>query len=601
MPDGLITSAVLGITSSVSGRAWIWRNQPSDPEADRHGLAIAQSFDLPEIIGRLLAARGIERDGVADFLAPTLRRVLPDPSSLRDMDAAAARLADAVTRRETIGVFGDYDVDGACATALAADVLGRLGCRVVTHIPDRLAEGYGPNRSALARLAAEGASLILCVDCGTAAAEVLAAAAAEIIVLDHHKADIPPHGIVATVNPNRLDDRSGLGQLCAAGVVFLAMVATLRVLRERGRPDAVPSLAAPDLLGLLDIVALATICDVVPITGINRAFVAQGLRVMARRGRLGLAALLEVAAVRDAPSASTCGFALGPRINAGGRIGDAGLGVRLLLATDADEARRIALALDEVNRERQSVESAILERAISQAEAQLGRGHATIVLEGEGWHPGVVGILAGRLKQRFNRPACVGARADVLTRGSGRSVPGLDLGSAIIAARQAGLLLTGGGHAMAAGYGHAPGAAAALHAFLDERLSSAAVQPAQPHLRCEGTLAPAAATLDLARQIGRLAPFGNGNEEPVFVLTRARVVRADRIGQEGRTLRAILEGEGGIGRVKSILFRAGEDNPVARLLQMPGAPPLHLAGHLRADRWQGAETVCFAIEDAAIA
>ena len=562
-------------------------------------MAIAQRLDLPEIVGRLLAARGLRTDEAADFLAPTLRRAMPDPSVLRDMDAAADRLADAVRAGETVGIFGDYDVDGACAAALLATGLRGLGCTVATHIPDRIREGYGPNRPALERLVAGGARLVVCVDCGTAAGEVLEALVgrAAVVVLDHHKADLVPRGIVATVNPNRLDDDSGLRQLCAAGVVFLALVATLRRLRAQGWFKA--GRAEPDLMGLLDIVALATICDVVPLTGLNRALVSQGLRVMARRARPGIAALLDVAGTRVPPTAFTCGYALGPRINAGGRIGDADLGLRLLLAEDEAQASALALQLDGVNRERQSVEGAVLQRAVEAAAEQLARDHAVVVLEGLDWHPGIVGIVAGRLKQRFNRPVCVGAQGAELTKGSGRSVAGLDLGAAVIAARQAGLLVTGGGHAMAAGYGHGAGRAAWLHAFLDERMAAARARPPQPDLVVDGALTVAAATLDLARDVARLAPFGPGNEEPCFVLTHARVVRADRLGAEGRTLRLFLEGEGGRGRLKAILFRA-DDHPAASAMERAGAPPHHLAGHLRVERWNDAETVCFAIEDAAM-
>ncbi len=557
------------------------------------------------MVARLLAGRGLDAETAAGFLAPTLRAALPDPSVLLDMDRAAERLADAVARGETVGVFGDYDVDGACAASLMATALRALGCMVRTHIPDRIAEGYGPNLAALERLAAAGAGLLVCVDCGTAAGDVLErmAGRAELIVLDHHKAEALPRGIVATVNPNRLDERAGLGQLCAAGVVFLALVAVHRVLRRRGFFAA---RAEPDLLGLLDIVALATVCDVVPLTGVNRALVTQGLRVMGRRARPGIAALLEVSGGRDAPSAFTCGYALGPRINAGGRIGDAGLGVQLLLAEDAALAMEIARRLDAVNRERQDVEAAILARAMDAADAQLSAGRAVVVLEGCDWHPGVVGIVAARIKQKFNRPACVGARGAAITKGSGRSVTGLDLGAAVIAARQAGLLAAGGGHAMAAGYGHAPGAVGPFHDFLEERLAGAAALPPQPDLAIEGTLAAGAATLALAQSVARLAPFGCGNEEPVLVLTHVRVQRADRLGAEGRVLRAILGGEDGR-RLKSVLFRAA-DHPAAALLEasglgasgleVSGGAPLHVAGHLRVDRWNGNESVCFAIEDA---
>ncbi|MBV9654937.1 MAG: single-stranded-DNA-specific exonuclease RecJ, partial [Acetobacteraceae bacterium] len=519
---------------------------------------------------------------------------------LADMAPAAERIAAAALRGETVAVFGDYDVDGACSAALMVTVLRALGCPVLHHVPDRLREGYGPNAPALRSLCERGATLIVCVDCGTAAASVFSAlgAVADVVVLDHHKADGPPPAIAATVNPNRLDCGSGLRMLCAAAVAFMTAVAVLRSLRRRGffangRPE-------PDLLGLLDLVALATICDVMPLTGLNRALVRQGLTVMARRARPGIAALLEVAQARDAPSVTTCGFGIGPRINAGGRISEADLGLRLLLSDDAMEARALAERLDLVNRERQEVEAAMLAGALAQAAEQAEAGRAALVVAGEGWHPGVVGIVAGRIKERFNRPACVAGIADGVAKGSGRSLPGLDLGAAVIAARQAGILITGGGHAMAAGFSFSPARQAAFHAFLDERLSAASALPASADLAIEGSITVAAATVDLARHLGRLAPFGNGNDEPVLALGRARVVRAERVGKESNAVRAYLEGEGGGVRLKAMLFRAREGALAELILGRDGAP-IHVAGHLRAEEWNGTLTPCFTVCDAAIA
>ncbi len=589
-----IPDAVLGVTRSLALRRWRWRADLPGAGAERVGLGIAQALDLPEIIGRLLALRGIDLDSAAHFLDPTLRALLPDPSVFIDMDAAAARLAHAVRQGETVAVFGDYDVDGACSAALMVLFLRALGCQVLAHVPDRIAEGYGPNAPALAGLVARGAGLIVCVDCGTTAATALAAVhgQADVVVLDHHKAEGPPPAVLATVNPNRLDCRSGMAHLCATGVAFLTAVATLRLLRRDG------ALAAePDLRDLLDLVALATVCDVMQLTGLNRAFVAQGLKVMARRPRAGIAALMEVAQVRDAPTAATCGFALGPRINAAGRISEADLGLRLLLCEDAVEARALAERLDAINRDRQAVEQAMQEAAVTAAAEQAQAGHAVLLIAGAGWHPGVIGIVAGRLRERFNRPCCVGAVADGLVRGSGRSVPGLDLGAAVLAARQAGLLHSGGGHAMAAGFALEADGLAAFHAFLDERLAAAATLPSAADLAVDATLAVAGATVDVARTLARLAPFGAGNEEPVFVLPRARVLRADRIGREGGTIRAFAEGEGG-GRLKLLLFRAGEGALAQALSARPGVP-LHLAGHLRADTWNATTTAGFSVLDAA--
>jgi single-stranded-DNA-specific exonuclease len=589
-----MSDCVLGVSRSLSGRRWVWRSGE-----DRIGLGIAQRMGLPEIVGRLLAARGIDIDTACNYLDPTLRALLPDPSTLIDMDVAADRLAYAVRQGETVGVFGDYDVDGACSAALICTLLRELGCTVLHHVPDRMMEGYGPNGPALHSLVVRGATLIVCVDCGTAAAEALGfiAGDADIVVLDHHKADGPPPSIVATVNPNRLDCTSRQTSLCAAGVAFLAAVATVRVLRREGFFAARKE---PNLLGLLDLVALATVCDVMPLTGVNRALVCQGLKIMARRGRPGMAALLEVAQVRNGLTAATCGFALGPRINAAGRIAEADMGLRLLLCQDPVEAASLAATLDAVNRQRQVVEASILEAAMGAAEEQARQGHATLMVAAPAWHPGVVGIVAGRIKERFNRPACVAGIADGLAKGSGRSVPGLDLGAAVIAARQAGILTTGGGHPMAAGFSLAPDRLAAFHAFLDDRLAPAALLPAAVDLAVEATLAVPGATTELAFHLARLAPFGAGNEEPILVLQRARVVRAGRVGREGTAIRAIIEGEEGAARLKAMLFRTRE-GVLADILCGASGLTLHLAGHLRVEEWSGGVSPCFVITDGAAA
>jgi single-stranded-DNA-specific exonuclease len=531
------------------------------------------------------------------YLAPTLRALLPDPSTLIDMDVAAARLARAVRDGETVGVFGDYDVDGACSAALVTQLLRGLGLVVHTHIPDRATEGYGPNEAALCGLADKGASLIVCVDCGTAAHETFPCllGRAEVIVLDHHKAEGPPPPILATVNPNRLDCASGQGTLCATGIAFLTAVALLRHLRRDGIFGE--QRGEPDLMALLDLVALATVCDVMPLTGLNRAFVGQGLRVMARGGRPGIAALLEVAQAKGVPSTFTCGFALGPRINAGGRVADAGLGLRLLLTEDAEEAREIAELLDSVNRQRQQIELGVMDEALRLAEAQVAAGHAVLLVGGAGWHAGVVGIVAGRLKEKFNRPACVMAIADGRATGSGRSVPGLDLGAAVLAARQGGLLERGGGHAMAAGFALPEDGVPALHAFLNERLAAAAAMPGAAALAVDGVLTVRAATVQVAEHLARLAPFGQGNDEPLLVLSYARVSRAERVGKDGATVRAFLEGEDG-GRLKAVLFRA-KTGAVAEAMLDPGRRPLHLAGYLRAEAWNGLVTASFMVQDAA--
>ena len=581
-----------GTSGSLSGRRWVWREAE-----DRISLGIAQRLGVPEILGRMLAMRGVGVEAAADFLTPTLRALLPDPSVLIDMDVAAERLTDAVRNGETVAVFGDYDVDGACSAAIMTRVLRDLGCTVLPYVPDRLTEGYGPNLPALLRLTAAGASLIVCVDCGTAAGSVLAGlrGIADAIVLDHHKAEGPPPDVVATVNPNRLDCNSGLGNLCAGAIAFLTCVALVRCLRRSGH---FVGRTEPNLLEMLDMVALASVCDVMPLVGLNRAFVYQGLKVLARRNRPGLAALMDAAGVKERPSAMTLGFALGPRINAGGRIGEADMGLRLLLTGEALEAGRLAQALDGVNRERQQVEAGMLDEAMASAEAQLAAGHAAVLVAGDGWHAGVVGIVASRIKEKFNRPACVAGITDGLAKGSGRSVAGLDLGAAVIAARQAGILKTGGGHAMAAGFSLPDDQLGAFHAFLDDRLAAARGLPGAADLMIEGSVAVGGVTEQLAEQLSRLAPFGPGNDEPMLVLPRVRVARADRIGREGATIRAFLESEGGGGRLKSVMFRAKE-GPVAEALLLRGGPPLHVAGHVRMEHWNGVSSANFIIQDAA--
>ncbi|GBQ10255.1 single-stranded-DNA-specific exonuclease RecJ [Komagataeibacter rhaeticus] len=591
---------VLGVTCSVTGRQWHWRAGGQASHTDRMGMAIAQQANLPEIVGRMLALRGIAPEQVGTYLTPTLNDLMPNPSTLVDMDAAADRLARAVSSGETVGLFGDYDVDGACSTALLATFLQEQGCTVLTHIPDRMTEGYGPNTPAIAAMQDKGASLIVCLDCGTAAVDVLehAGQRSDIIILDHHQVQGTLPEVVATVNPNRPDCPSRLHGLCAAAVTFMTIVATRRALRAAGWFDTRPM---PDLWACMDLVALATVCDVMPLRGLNRAFVTQGLRIMGRRKRVGLAALLEVAGARDPLSAFTCGFAVGPRINAGGRIADSGLGLRLLLCTDPAEARVLAERLNSVNHNRQSVESGILDRAMELAAAQRAQGNAVLVLSGRDWHPGVVGIVAGRIKEKFNRPVLVGAEMeDGSVKGSARSVPGQDLGGAIIAARQAGLLSTGGGHAMAAGFGLPAAGVPALQEFLNHHLATAADLPDAVDLTIDAVVNVAAATVELAADMDRLAPFGTGNDEPLIALPRVRVAYAERIGSEGNTLRLTLEGEGRGPRLKALVFRANE-SPLATVLEDRDGPPLHLAGWLRAESWKGRTSATFFIRDVAIA
>jgi single-stranded-DNA-specific exonuclease len=591
-----VPEAALGVARSLTGRRWVWHTLPDGTE--RAGLGLAQRLELPELLGQLLAARGIDADGAAAYLEPTLRALLPDPCALADMEAAAARIAAAVTRGETVGVFGDYDVDGACSAALMVSALRGLGCRVAYHVPDRLTEGYGPNEAALRGLVAQGAGCIVCVDCGSAGGAVFSALGGlvDVVVLDHHPCDAAPGGIVAVVNPNRPDCGSGLRSLCAAAVSFMTLVAVVRVLRRAG---FFRDRKEPDLLALLDLVALATVCDVMPLTGLNRALVTQGLRVMARRSRAGLAALLDVAQVRGAPTAASLGFALGPRLNAAGRIDSADLSVRLLLCDDPAEARVLAERLDAINAQRRTVQAQILDQAMAAAQVQMREGRAVLVVAAAGWHAGIVGIVAGKLREQFNRPSCVAAVADGVARGSGRSAGTIDLGGAVHAARAAGLLLTGGGHAMAAGFSLPADGIEAFSAFLCERLAHANDAPAAPDLPVGGTLAMAHCTAEMAGHLARLAPFGNGNEEPILVVPRARVMRADRIGSERNAVRAFVQDESGF-RLKAMLFRPSEGPLADSMLAARGAA-MHLAGHLRAEAWNGAVTASLVVADAALA
>src|SRR5215472_7364312 len=463
--------AMLGVERSVCGRRWCSRAGDT-----RIAEAISERLGLPEIVGRLLAQRGMDVDRAPGFLAPRLRDQLPDPSHLRDMEVAAARLADAVQQGETIGIFGDYDVDGATSAALLARFFAAVGAPPRIYVPDRLREGYGPNTPALLRLREEGLRVVIAVDCGTNAHLPLAEAAdagLEVIVVDHHVAEPLLPRAVAIVNPNRLDETSPHGQLAAVGVAFLLAVAVNRALRRAGwygvdRPE-------PDLLQWLDLVALGTVCDVVPLTGVNRALVAQGIRVTRRNGNGGLAALAAVAGLSEPVDAYHLGFVLGPRVNAGGRVGAADLGASLLATDDAALAAELSARLDAYNRERRDIETRTLESAICLVEG-AAQSPVLVFAAAEGWHPGVIGIVAARLKERYERPACVVALEGGFGRGSGRSVPGLALGPAVIAARQAGLLVNGGGHAMAAGFTVAEEKLDVLRAFLSERLGDGAAQ-----------------------------------------------------------------------------------------------------------------------------
>ena len=590
-------SDYLDVARSVTGKRWHPRTTD-----DRQALAIAEANGLPEIVARVLAGRGIGIDRVDNFLNPTLRATLPNPSSLRDMDRACERIVRAINDGERIGVFADYDVDGATSAALLARFFAAIGHELAVYVPDRMTEGYGPNIGGMRALQADGVSVVLTVDCGTTAHEPLAEAAAlglDVVVLDHHVAEAALPEAVAVVNPNRLDEDNDCGQLAAVGVAFLFAVAVNRALRDAcwyGEGHA-----EPDLMAWLDLVALGTICDVVPLTGVNRALVSQGLKVMARRNNPGIAALADVAGLDERPGAYHAGFVLGPRVNAGGRVGESGLGARLLSIDDPTEIGDIAARLDRYNKERREIEAEVLDRATELAEAQDAGADATkepvILVAERGWHPGVIGIVASRLRERFNRPACVLAIEGEAAKGSGRSIPGAALGSAVIAARQAGILTAGGGHAMAAGFTVATDRIGELKSFLDDHMARQLdyrIPP--PGLAIDAALTPKGATANIVDALEAVGPHGSGNPRPRFALPRVKIARADVVGSDH--VRCFLVGAEGSARLKGVAFRS-VGTPLGEALLTAGGAPLHVAGHLKADRWRGSDAVELVIEDAA--
>jgi single-stranded-DNA-specific exonuclease len=588
----------LGVEHSACGR--VWRDRLDERGAAR-ALAIAQRHDgVPELLARILAARGVEVDAVASFLDPTVRALMPDPDTLADARAAATRLADAVARGETVAIFGDYDVDGATSAAVLGRYLRHCGLRPVIHIPDRLFEGYGPNAEAIRALAGQGATLLVAVDCGTTSHEPLLEAkrlGLDVIVIDHHQADerLPP--ALAVINPNRLDDLSGLGDLAAVGLVFMTVVALNRELRSRGFWTA--ERAEPDLLGFLDLVALGTVADVVPLKGLNRAFVAKGLIALRRRANPGLTALMDVARLSGPPEPWHLGFLLGPRINAGGRIGRATLGVDLLMHDDPSECARLAAELDRLNRERQAIEAATVAQAEAEAMAALGveEKGAVVVTAAEGWHPGVVGLVAARLKERFGRPAfAIALEPGGMGTGSGRSIAGIDLGRAVRQAVSAGLLLKGGGHAMAAGVTLRKEALGAFRAYLEDEFAPA-VEAARREdaLLIDGAVTAAAANGELMATIARAGPFGAYNSEPVIALPAHTVAYAEEVGQAHMRAR-LRAGDGAT--IDAIAFRSVGQKLGSALVQSRGRS-VHAAGTLCLDRWNGVERVQLRLVDLA--
>ncbi len=577
-------SDFLDVSSSLTGRRWVG----PDNAADRLCEAMMQAQHIPDALARVLVARGVVPGDVAAFLAPTLRDLLPDPLSLRDMAAAAARVLAAVAAREKIAIFADYDVDGGASAALLLSWLGDLGTTATLYIPDRIDEGYGPNEAAMAKLA-DAHDLIVCVDCGTLShAPIAAAAAADVIVLDHHLGGdtLPP--ALAVVNPNRQDENGDLSHLCAAGVVFLMLVEANRQLKSDGS-------RGPDLIALLDLVALATVADVAPLVGVNRAFVRQGLAVMARRERIGLRALADAANLDTAPTPYALGFVLGPRINAGGRVGRADLGARLLSCRDPREAEALAARLDALNTERRDIESQVRAAALAQAE-ERGFEAPLVWAAGDGWHPGVVGIVAARLKEAADRPAVVIGFDGDDGKGSARSVSGVDLGAAVHRLAAEGLLQKGGGHPMAAGLSLSRAQLAPAMARLSDLLArQGAGQQGPRDLRCDAVLMPGAATVDLIGSVEAAGPFGAAAPAPRFALPDVVVHAAREIGA-GHLKMTIGDGLGA--RLDTIAFGA-LDGPLGRALMGHGGKRFHLAGRLEVNQWRGRSQPQFRLEDAA--
>jgi single-stranded-DNA-specific exonuclease len=592
-------TAFLGVTRSACGRTWRSR---LDSRGEAQALAIAQRGNVPELLARVLAGRGVEADNVAAYLDPTIKTLLPDPFTLHAMEAATARIADAVTKGESVAIFGDYDVDGATSSALLCRYLRRCGLDPIVHIPDRIFEGYGPNIEAIRSLAERGAKLLITVDCGTTSLEALEEAGKlgfDVVVIDHHQADEQLPKALAVVNPNRVDDLSGLGHLAAVGLVFLTLVSVSRELRRRNFWTETRS--EPDLLSLLDLVALGTIADVVPLKGLNRAFVAKGLIALRRRDNVGATALMDVARLSGPPEPWHLGFLLGPRINAGGRIGAADLGVRLLMEDDPAEAARIAEELDRLNKERQAIELQCLVQADAEAGAALGREENTsvIVTAAQGWHPGVAGLIAARLKERYGRPAfAIALGAGGIGTGSGRSIPGADLGQTVRRAVAEGLLLKGGGHAMAAGVTLHKDRLAPFRAFMEDALRDAVTAARrQDLLKIDGAVSAAGVTVELCNLLAKAGPFGAGNPEPILALPNHTVAFADPVGENH--IRVRLRAGDGSG-VNAIAFRAA-GQPLGRTLIESRGRSVHAAGCIAVDRYQGEERVQFRLIDIAAA
>lgn len=587
----MMDNIALGITHSIKGQPWQWRRTSTD--------MASENLAPDDLVTQLLLARGVARDDLERQRKPALRSFMPDPSIFQDMDIAAQRIANAVEAKEAITIFGDYDVDGATSAALLVRLLRSLDVPVGAYIPDRLMEGYGPSGAALVKIGEAGSRLIITVDCGAQAFDAIAeanAAGVETIIVDHHQCATTLPAAFATVNPNRLDeapDAAAHGNLAAVGVAFLLGAAILRNLRSRGHFASRPE---PALIDLLDLVALGTVADVARLTGFNRALVTQGLKIMARRGNIGLSALMDAARLSKPPTASDMGFALGPRINAGGRVGKSDLGVRLLTTHDPQEAMEIAQELSHLNDERRAIEAGVLEEATA-ASAACANAPVALVA-GQNWHPGVIGIVAGRLKEKFGRPAIVIAMDEEgIGKGSGRSISGVDLGAAILAAKESGLLIAGGGHAMAAGLTVAADKIDALGAFLNDRLAADVERAnAGRALLIDAILAPRGISPDWCDAIENAGPYGAGWPAPRVIAGPVRIVEASVVGTDH--LRLIVSGDDGA-RFKAIAFRAAESEWGQQLLHTPYGKKLWLAGRAKRDDWGSRPAAELHLEDAA--
>jgi single-stranded-DNA-specific exonuclease len=586
-----------GVKRSYTGKRWLER--PNDP---RQALALSQQFHLPEIIGRFLDARGVTAEYVESFLDPKLNTSLPDPGHLLDMNVGVERIVHAIINRQKITIFGDYDVDGATSSALLSRYFKAIDANHNVYIPDRISEGYGPNIAALENIKKDGSKLIITVDCGTTAFEPIAWAQKnklDVIVVDHHVAEVGLPNAIAVINPNRLDESSQYGQLAAVGVSFLLAVALNRELRNVGFFRKNTSLEEPNLLKFLDIVALGTVADMVPLTGVNRALVVQGLKIMAKRENVGLSALSDVSGMDESPSTYHLGFLLGPRVNAGGRVGESYLGAQLLSTENIEEASKISQKLEAYNLERREIEDTVLKNALSVADKKFVTKAAgsVIFIVGKEWHPGVIGIVASRLKERYALPACVLTVKDDIATGSGRSVAGVDLGACVIAARQAGIVTNGGGHAMAAGFSLNINKLEEFEIFLSERIGKQIVDGGiLPTLNIDGAVTIEGASMDLVDVLQKMAPFGAGNSEPRMAFSNIRIVRVDIVGVSH--IRCFITSLDSKKQLAAIAFRSVNTDLGNALLHHNGLP-FHIVGRLRENNWQGRSSVQLLIDDAA--